>query len=131
MGATRDVALNELPMRGISINADASGVNAFTLIPSDSGIIFINNEDATSATTYTLPEVADCEGKWFWFYNGQTTQTIVITAPTASEGTMVCKGQAAYDSMTSDAVIGSFGLVFGDGDFYYFVDAKGSWTAGT
>jgi len=125
MGATRDVAMTEIPMRGISINALSSGVNAFTLVPSDSGVIFVNKETATSTTTYTLPAVALGKGKIFWFFNAQTTRAIAVAAPTAI---LVGLDSATGTTATSDAVTGSAAFVVGDGTNYYLFVLKGSWT---
>lgn len=77
MGATRNVALSELNFRGLSINA---ATNTITIVPSDSGIIFLN-QNTTNTTNYNLPAVADSAGKMFWFFNAQTTQNMIITAP--------------------------------------------------
>jgi hypothetical protein len=115
MGATRDVALNELPIRGAVINASTSTTNAFTLVASDSGCIFIN-KDAT-ATTYTLPAVADAAGKWFWFYNVGAAG-FVISAPS---GTLVGLNDASNTTAsfaTSSQMIGAAAMVFCDGTNY-------------
>jgi hypothetical protein len=132
MGATRDVALNELPIRGISFNpiAASGGTGAITLVPSDSGVIFVNKY-VTGATTYTLPAVADCEGKWLWFFNAQTAYAIVVTCATADLGLMVGGGYQTYDKQTSAAEIGACGMVFSDGDYFYFYAIAHTWTAGT
>jgi hypothetical protein len=125
MGATRDLALNELPIRGISINPDADNTNAITVVPSDSGIIFINNETGTGTITYTLPAVADGAGKWFWFYNGQTTRAIAIHATTSI---LVGLDTTTGSTFTSDAVIGSAAMVIGDGTNYHVFILKGTWS---
>lgn len=117
MGATRDVALTNLEVRGAVINASTSTTNAFTLVPSDSGMLFIN-KDAT-ATTYTLPAVADSAGKWFWFYN-VGAGGMVITAPS---GTLVALNNAAATTATfstSAHMIGAAAMVFCDGTNYLF-----------
>jgi hypothetical protein len=126
MGATYDVLLNELPIRGISINADASGVNAFTVVGSDSGTVFINKEDATSATTYTLPAVADGAGKWWWFFDAEGSQGIAITSGTAS--TLVGHASATSSTATATAGIGACAMVIGDGSYYYLFEIYGTWT---
>jgi len=132
MGATRNVMLNELPIRGISYNpvAASGGTGAITLVASDSGVIFVNKY-VTGATTYTLPAVDSCEGKWFWFYNAQTSYGIVVTCTTADAGLMIGGGQETYDKMTSAATVGECGIVFSDGDYFYFYSVYGTWTAGT
>jgi hypothetical protein len=132
MGATRNVALNELPIRGLSINpiAASGGTASITLVPSDSGVIFINKY-VTGTTTYTLPSVADCEGKWFWFYNANTSYGVVVTAATADATLMIGGGQEAYDKQSSAATTGECGIVFSDGDYFYFYAIYGTWTAGT
>ena len=126
MGATRDVALSELPIRGIATQ-ETTGDGSITLVPSDSGVIFINKY-ASGNTTYTLPAVADCEGKWFWFQTAQTANTLIVSG---DENKMVGDGQTVYDTMTGTADTGACGFLIGDGDFYYFFEIARSWSAGT
>lgn len=77
MGATRTVALTNLGFRGISVNTTET---AITVVPSDSGVIFVNEN--ASACTYTLPAVALSAGKWYWFFNVGAAG-IVVTGLTA------------------------------------------------
>ncbi len=119
MGATRDIGLNDLPVRGAVINPSTSTTNSFTLVPSDSGCIFIN-KDAT-ATNYTLPAVADASGKWFWFYN-VGAGGMVITAPS---GTLVGFNDASNTTAsyaTGSQMIGTACMVFCDGTNYILFD---------
>ncbi len=122
MGATRDVALNELPLRGISINAETSdNTVAITVVPSDSGIIFINKE--TSGTvTYTLPAVALGKGKMFWFYEGTAKQLDIYCA------TSSIIGDATGQTATGTAVLGTCAMVVGDGTYYYLFEISGAWS---
>jgi len=126
MAATRNVALNELNFRGISINA---ATNTITIVPSDSGIIFINKNTANS-TNYNLPAVADSAGKMFWFFNGQTTQNLLITAPTS---TMIGDDSVTANTMTTaanNAGAGAFAVC--DGSYWYMFDVGSSaWTVAT
>jgi len=127
MGAARNVALNEMNLRGISINADTTtntvGIN---VVPSDSGIIFVNKE-VYSDVTYTLPAVADGAGKFWWFVNGQTSYNIVITAPS---NIFVGANNAAGTSMTpAGNNIGDAAMVFGDGTYYYLIEFVGGWAS--
>ena len=127
MGATRDIALNELPIRGLSINADAAG-QSVAVAASDSGIIFINKEDA-GLVTYTLPAVADCAGKWFWFYNAQTAADLKILGGTAD--VFIGGGAEAGDFMDTNAsYTGDAAIVFGDGTYYYLLPLHGTWDTG-
>ncbi|GAF71171.1 unnamed protein product [marine sediment metagenome] len=127
MGATRDVALNELPIRGLSINADAAGVSV-TVAASDSGVIFVNKEDA-GTVTYTLPEVADCKGKWFWFYQAQTGADLKILGGTAD--VFIGGGAEAGDYMDTNATYtGNACIVVGDGTSYYLLPLNGQWDTG-
>lgn len=121
MGATRDVALNELPIRGISHNATtASG--AVTVVASDSGVIFINKYAGT--TTYTLPAVADGKGKIFYFY-GAVANNVVVYGPAAS----TIYGNAALGrTFTGTGAIGIGCMVVGDGTYYYAFALGGTWT---
>lgn len=127
MGATFTSKFDALFMRGISLNADGAGT-AITVVPSDSGICFVNNEDADTVT-YTLPAVADCEGKIFFFYNNQTTQNIAVTGGTAAK--ISANDHTGYDTVTDNGVVGNWGFVIGDGDYYYFFAGSGTWTAST
>ena len=127
MGASRDIALSELPIRGVSIQTAADGDGSITVVPSDSGVIFVNKY-ITGNTTYTLPAVALCAGKWFWFYNAQTTKTLIVDG---DDTKMMGGGQTAYDSMTGTADTGACGFILGDGTNYFFFEIARSWTAGT
>ena len=121
---TRDVALNELNFRGISINAETgSNVTAINVEAYDSGIIFINREES-GTVTYTLPVVAEGKGKMWWFYSAYGV-AIEITSGTAS--TLVTPGAATATSLTSAAAVGECAMVFGDGSFYYFFEIFGTW----
>ena len=127
MGATRNVALNELPMRGISVNPASGGSAAIAVIPSDSGVLFVNL--FLTATTYTLPAVADGKGKAFWFYNGQASTAIkvkalsnIIMGVNSPTGTVITSGAANI----SDSCV-----VFCDGTNYYAIILDGTWSTGT
>ena len=124
MGATRDIALNELPFRGISINAEADNVNAIIVVPSDSGVIFVNKESGTGTITYTLPAVALGAGKWFWFFNAQTTREIAVTALSAC----IISATSTYTTLTTSTnAIGDSGFIVGDGTYWYFFNIVGTW----
>jgi len=119
------VALTELPIRGISINPDAGGVTV-NVVASDSGVMFMNKEDA-SAVTYNLPAVADAAGKMFWFFNAQQTANIVINAPA---NTMFMANDLAASSATATGeACGDCGFVICDGTSYYFFEFNGTWTS--
>jgi len=124
MGAVRNVALSELPIRGISINADAAGTTV-NVVASDSGVMFINKEDA-GTVTYNLPAVATAAGKMFWFFDAQLTQALVINAPA---NTMFMGNDLAASTATSTAQAGCSGFVICDGTSYYFFEIYGTWTA--
>jgi len=120
MGADRDIALSELPIRGISINTLTGADADITVVPSDSGILFVNKY--TTETTYTLPAVADGAGKWFWFFNGQTSAEIKI------KGTTACiVGDATDQYATGSADTGTCAFVIGDGTYYYLHEIYGDW----
>ena len=123
MGAHRNVALTELPIRGISINADAAG-QTVNIVASDSGVIFINKEDA-GTVTYNLPAVADAAGKMFWFFDAQNLQSMLINAPA---DTLFCQNNLAADNITSTAQCGCCGFVICDGTSYYFFQVYRTWT---
>ena len=112
MAITRSVALNELPVRGLHVNAATA---AYTIVPSDSGIILFN--DYGTDTTYTLPAVADAAGKMFWFFNGEATTKTIITAPSAC-----IKGpQAAVCTTLTSKAIGDHCILTCDGTNYFVV----------
>lgn len=117
MSATIDVLFNERPFRGTTVNADGAG-QAVTVTADDSGLLFINREDA-GTVTYTLPASASCAGKWFWFIN-MADVDMTLTAGTVD--TMVTKNNAAADSVTfttDTELIGASALVVGDGTYVY------------
>ena len=112
MAITRSVALNELPVRGLHVNAATA---AYTIVPSDSGIVLFN--DYATATTYTLPAVADAAGKLFWIVNGESAVATVISAPTAC-----IKGpQAAVCTTLTSKAIGDHCILTCDGTNYFVV----------
>lgn len=126
MGATRNTALNELNFRGISVNP-TSGTNTISIVPSDSGVMFINkNTDAN--TNYVLPTtVAEGDGKIFWFLNAQTGKDMLITAPT---NTLVADNTVIgnYVNMAANT-IGYGAFVIGDGSKYYLFELGAlAWT---
>ena len=122
MGATRDVALNQLPIRGISINTEAGNVTAITVVPSDSGVLFVNFESSTTVE-YTLPAVADAKGKWFWFFTAVAAK-IKVTAPAS---TMYCGETTLQTSTFTASAIGEGGMCICDGTYYYFFEICGTW----
>ncbi len=122
MGATRDVALNELPIRGISINPESGDDVSITLVPSDSGVMFINKE-STGTVNYILPAVADAAGKWFWFYTA-VAQKIKVSAPTS---TMYVGETTLQTDTFSASAIGESGMCICDGTYYYFLEISGTW----
>ena len=100
--------------RGISIN---TAETAITLVPSDSGIMFLQNN--ASATTYTLPTVTDCAGKMFMFCNINTATSTLVTSTTALiKGTFTVG--VAKTTITS-AGVGDFCIIVGDGTYFYTV----------
>jgi len=125
----RNVAFNELNLRGIAINDATNNTASVTVYASDSGIMFVNEYAGT--TTYTLPVVADCAGKMFFFY-GNVGNDIVITGGTAAKmsgGTT----SAAVDSdkVTGTGAIGIAAMVIGDGSSYFVIPFVGTWTGST
>lgn len=123
MGLTRDVVQNEIPLRGMDIN---SATAAYTLVPSDSGIVNFN--DYGTDTTYTLPAVADAAGKMFWFVNGEATTKTIITAPSAC-----IKGvTAAVCTVITSKAIGDHIILMCDGTNYFVISmGLAVWTVTT
>ena len=97
-----------------------------TVTPDDSGTLFANL--STSAHIYTLPAVADCEGKSFIFMNCETTQTLAVTGGTADLIMGGADGNLA-DTVTCGAQAGDWCTVIGDGTYYYLLAGQGTWTA--
>ena len=118
-----NVQMNEMNLRGISVNDATNGTATINIVASDSGIIFIN-KFATNAT-YNLPAVASGAGKWFWFFDGQATNTTAITSPTAN--TLASVNSLTKTTVTSSAGAGQCGIIMGDGSFYYFFEIIGTW----
>lgn len=117
MGATRTVAWTELPFRGISVNPASTGSAAITVVPSDSGVMFVNKYAST--TTYTLPTVADAKGKLFVFFNAANADMVVEGG---TEDAMVVENDAEADSnsfATSSHKIGGCFAIMCDGTSYY------------
>ncbi len=123
MAITRSVALSEMNFRGLHVN---SATAAYTLVPSDSGIILFN--DYGTDTTYTLPAVADSAGKVFWFVNGEATTKTIITAPSA-----ILKGvTAAACTVITSKAIGDHCIITCDGTYYYVISmGLAVWTVTT
>ena len=117
----RDVALNEMNFRGISIN---TAETAITILSSDSGIIFIQHNAST--TTYTLPAVADCAGKMFLFHNANGATATVVYSVAADIIGKHTSG-AVTQTLTSAAIGDSLTLV-GDGTNFYAVEGANDWT---
>ena len=110
----RDVALNEMNFRGVSIN---TAETAITLVPSDSGIIFIQHY--ASATTYTLPAVADCAGKMFFFANTNTTASTVVQSVAAD--ILGVETAGAANTVLTSAEIGNFMWIVSNGTNFYVI----------
>ncbi len=121
MGATRDVALSELPIRGISVNTAADGETPITLVGSDSGVMFVNYYAST--TTYNLPAVVEGAGKMFWFY-GAVANDILITSPTS---TTLYGPTTLGTTCTGTGAVAICCMVVGDGTYYYAVPFVGTW----
>ena len=121
----RDVPLSELNIRGIIVNADAGGQSK-TVYASDSGVIFVNKEDAGNVT-YTLPAVADCKGKWFWFYNAIDDAELIIAGGTTGKMHGPSSEGAEDNMTTSSNGVGDCCIVFGDGSYYYVIPLVGTW----
>ncbi len=121
----RTLPLNEMNFRGLHVNTDTT---AYTLVASDSGVIFIQN--FASATTYTLPSVSTGAGKMFMFLNANTATSTVITSTTALIVGTTTAG-AAKTTLTSVAV-GDAAMVYGDGTNWFWVNlAIAAWTITT
>lgn len=90
---------------------------ATTVTPDDSGTLFI--DASTSTHTYTLPAVADCKGKAFWF-SKVADAVMIVSGETADK--MIAFNDAAADYIsfqTASERIGAALLVVGDGNYYF------------
>jgi hypothetical protein len=121
------VVLSDIPThRGLSINPDTGGETAITVVPADSGMVFVTEH--THATTYTLPTVALAKGKMFWFYNCGTaggTSTLAVTSPAAD----MFANDATGTTNTIDATFG-WCMVCSNGTNYFCFEGHGTWTLG-
>ena len=124
----RDVALSSLPFRGIAINDDTLNTAAITLYASDSGILFINENTAT--TTYTLPAVADGKGKWYAFFCKAANSIVIAGASSILVGGTTSAGIVGA-TVTSAATIGECAIAIGDGDNWFVLPLTGTWTYST
>ena len=123
MGAHRNVALSELNLRGLSINADAGDTTTINVVASDSGVMFINYE-VGGDVTYNLPAVADASGKMFWFFNAQNTKSVIVNAPTS---TLIMSNTVVANQTTSANTIGECSFVVCDGSKYFMFPISGTW----
>ena len=116
----RDVALSEMNLRGVIVNTDGDT----TLYASDSGIIYVSTY--VGNTEYTLPAVADCKGKMYWFIQADDGN-LKITSPAAD---IVVRGQTATTQQTSvqydTNAEGSACGVISDGTRYLFLNFTGT-----
>lgn len=126
MGATRVVALNTLPFRGIIINTHTEGDGSIDVEAYDSGTLFINKFYTGGITTYTLPSLAEGKGKIFWFLNGQSTRHIRVTAPSAC----MMGVDGTYTTLTTSSSSGDCGFCVCDGTNYFFFALFGTWAGG-
>lgn len=125
----RDMGLSVLNLRGLAINDASNNTNSVTVYASDSGIMFIN--EFVGTTTYTLPAVADCAGKVFFFYDN-VGETLIVTAPSGSFDLMSGGETTAKidaDKVTSGGTQGEWSTIIGDGTNYFCLAGEGTWTA--
>ena len=124
----RDVALTDLPFRGIAKNDATDNTASVTVYASDSGILFINY--FASTTTYTLPAAADCKGKFFVFMSAVASNLVI-----AGDTSVIVGGQTSAGivgaTVTLTAVIGGWCVIIGDGTNYYAIPGTGTWTYST
>jgi len=119
VGVTRNTAVSEWNLRGLSVNP-AAGTNTINIVPSDSGIMFIN-KNTSANTNYVLPTtIADGDGKMFWFLNAQTSKDMIITAPA---NTLVADNAVTANSVNMAAnTVGYGAIIVGDGSKYYLFE---------
>ena len=125
MAVARTIGFTQMPFRGLHVNTATS---SYTLTRDDSGVIFINQYNAT--VTYTLPACADGAGCVFFFYSGTSgsSSSIVITSPTSN--TLVCNDDALATTNTQADCAGEWAMVVGDGTYWYCFEGNGTWTEG-
>jgi invasion protein IalB len=110
--------------RGLSINPDTGGATAITVVPADSGMVFVSEH--THATTYTLPAVALSKGKMYWFYNCGTAGGTSTTCVTSTAANLMAYNTTGT-SVTCDATF-AWCVIFCDGTNYFCMDGHGAWT---
>ena len=123
MGATRDIAQIDIPFRGIIINTHAEADGSIDVEGYHSGTTFINKY-TSAKTTYTLPSLVEGAGKMFWFLNGQSSQQIAVTAPSA----IMMGVDGTYTTLTTTSnASGDCGFCVCDGTNYFFFALSGTW----
>jgi len=125
MSNAPDVLFGMVPLVRAVVRSSTSAT-ATTVTPDDSGTLFVNL--STSEHTYTLPTVAACEGKSFIFHNAETTAGVVITGGTVDLIMGGSDGNLA-DTVTCSSEAGNWGIIIGDGTYFYFLAGQGTWTA--
>ena len=105
-----------------AIVTGATGDTATTVTADDSGSMFVSL--ATAEHTYTLPAVADCKGKFFWFYQADTTAAVIVTSAAAD----MYGGDTTGTAATSASALGNCALILSDGTNFYLISVAGPWT---
>lgn len=125
MGRTteRTTPLTEMNWRGFDLNDSSATV---TVYPSDSGVIFMNAYTSGN-TVYTLPAVADCAGKMFFFYNAKTDYYLTLDLASGDTDKIVCADSIVGDAVSCAADAGEWAWVMCDGTYFYVLEGHGTW----
>lgn len=121
------VLLGEVPLIRAFVRS-ATTDTATTVTPDDSGSMFVNLS-TTGNHTYTLSGgVAAFKGKWFIFFNAQTSYATIVTDGDSGDDIM-CGDDTGADTVTGSAVTGDWMMITSDGTYFYGFKGYGTWTA--
>ena len=117
------ITLADIPSsRGLITNPITTG-EAQTIVPANSGMVNINSMNGS--LTYTLPAVALCAGKMFWFLNAGVGGTYTTKITSAAADMFASDSTGTY--VTCDATQ-SWCIIFSNGTNFFCLDGHGTWT---
>ena len=116
-----------MPLARAVVRSATSGALTTNVEADDSGTLFVSLTSGTH--NYVLPVVSECAGKFFIFYDAEGTAAITITGGTTDK--IMGVDDAGCDTVYDDDVLGSWGMIVGDGTYYYFIAGAGTWSKTT
>lgn len=112
-----------MPFARAIVRSAATGDLTTNVEADDSGTMFVSL--TTGTNNYVLPVVSECAGKCFIFFDGESTAAITITGGTADK--IMGVDDTAATTVYDTHVLGSWGMIVGDGTYYYFLQGTGDW----